>query len=113
MSFHTMVWIHPNDLGPIPVERAVPAIQKFLDEHGVHQDTIKSLREACVSPLVKSGPTLFFLDSAFLAMLFGFLARALPETSFAIRGVGEEPRDIWVREFANGELQFEAGPFHE
>lgn len=108
-----MVWIQPNDPEPIPLERAVPAIQEFLDEHSVHQDTIKSLREACASPFATSRPTLFFLDSGFLAILFDFLARLLPDTSFSVRGFGEEPRDIWIREFSNGELQFEAGPFHE
>lgn len=113
MSFHTMIWIQPSDLEPFPLERAVPATQKFLDEHGVHQDTIKSLREACASPFAMSRPTLFFLDSGFLAILFDFLARQLPDISFAVRGVGEESRDIWIREFSNGELQFEAGPFYE
>jgi len=37
----------------------------------------------------------------------------LPKLSFTVKGVGEETRDIWVREFMDGQISFEAGPFNE
>jgi len=37
----------------------------------------------------------------------------LPKLSCTVKGVGEETRDIWVREFMDGQISFEAGPFNE
>lgn len=113
MSFHTRVWVHPFDGEPINVALVRPALAAFLDESGIHHDTLKTLDAACASALPSSEPTLFSLDSYFLVTLFEYLAQQLPSASFAVQGLGEETRDIWVREFAGGTVQFEAGPFTE
>ena len=111
MSFHTLLWVHPYDGEALDIASIAPAIERFLDENGIHRDTVESLQQACASAFPSFEPTLFSLDGAFLAVLFEFIARQLPASSFTVRGVGEEPRDVWVREFSGGELQFEAGPF--
>lgn len=113
MSFHTRIWVHPFDGEPINVASVRPALAAFLDESGIHHDTLKSLDAVCASALPLSEPTLFFLNSYFLISLFEYLAQQLPHASFAVQGIGEEARDIWVREFSGGTAQFEAGPFTE
>ena len=113
MSFHTRIWVHPFDGEPINVASVRPALAAFLDESGIHHDTLKSLDAACASALPSFEPTLFFLNSYFLVTLFEYLAQQLPHASFAVQGIGEEARDIWVREFSGGTVQFEAGPFTE
>lgn len=113
MSFHTFVWVYPCDGEPLAIPSARDALTKFLDERALSHDVLKNLLEACGSALPASSPTLFFLDSWSVADLFEEVARCLPHASFAVKGVGEKPRDIWVREYADGAATFEAGPFHE
>ncbi|MFL9867842.1 hypothetical protein PQR67_27015 [Paraburkholderia fungorum] len=113
MSFHTLVWVHPFDGEPLAISSAQDEITTLLDERALSHDVLKNLFEACGSALPASSPTLFFLDSWSVADLFGEVARCLPHASFAVKGVGEEPRDIWVREYADGAATFEAGPFQE
>lgn len=113
MSFHTQVWVHPFDGEALAISSVQNEITKFLDERALSHDVLKNLFEACGSALPGSSPTLFFLDSWSVADLFEEVARCLPHASFAVKGVGEKPRDIWVREYADGAATFEAGPFHE
>ncbi|MFJ1209379.1 MULTISPECIES: hypothetical protein [Burkholderia cepacia complex] len=111
MSFHTQVWVHPFDGEPLNVAGVRDVISKFLDEYALSHDVLKNLSEACGSALPTS--TLFFLDSVAIIMLFDKLAECLPHSSFAVKGSGEDPRDIWTREYADGAVTFEAGPFHD
>ncbi len=113
MSSHTMVWVHPLDGEALDVASVRVLLVGYLDESGLSHDTLTSLSEACASALPASSPTLFFLNSWMLIEVFGMLASFLPHASFAVRGVGEEHRDIWVREYADGVVTFEAGPFHD
>ncbi|KWE64555.1 hypothetical protein WL77_19135 [Burkholderia ubonensis] len=111
MSFHTQVWVHPFDGEPLNVVAAREVLSKFLDEYALSHDVLSDLSDACGSALPTS--TLFFLDSMSIIMLFDKLAECLPHTSFAVKGSGEDPRDIWTREYADGAATFEAGPFHD
>jgi hypothetical protein len=113
MSFHTQVWVVPLDGEHLNFKAAVQSVTNYLDEHGLHHDTLKSLAEACASAHSSNEPTLFFLDSISISNIFRVVSQALPTSSFAVKGIGEEPRDVWVREFASGSLVFEAGPFDE
>lgn len=113
MSFHTRIWVHPFDGEAINVASVRPALATYLDESGIHHDTLKSLDAACASAEPSFVPTLFFLNSHFLITLFEYMAQQLPYASFAVQGIGEEARDIWGREFSAGTVQFEAGPFTE
>jgi hypothetical protein len=42
--------------------------------------------------------------------LFSNLAAEFPDISFAVRGRGEDIRDIWLREYAGGKTTFALGP---
>ncbi|SEK13796.1 hypothetical protein [Paraburkholderia diazotrophica] len=109
MSFHTQVWVYPFDGEPLNVAGSRDRIVSFIDEHALSHDVLKDLTEACQSALPTS--TLFYLDSWSIIALFTKLAQCLPNASFAVKGAGEEPRDIWSREYENGAVTFEAGPF--
>lgn len=111
MSFHTQVWVHPFDGEPLNVDSARDAILTFLDEYALSHDVLSNLFEVCGSVFATS--TLFYLDSTAIIMLFDKLAQCLPHATFAVKGSGEEPRDIWTREYADGVATFEAGPFHD
>ena len=52
----------------------------------------------------------FKLISFAVMELFTALAARFPDISFAIRGRGEDIRDIWIREFADGRNTFAFGP---
>ena len=72
MSSHTRIWVHPFDGEPINVASVRAALAAFLDESGIHHDTLESLDAACASALPSSEPTLFFLNSYFLVALFEY-----------------------------------------
>ncbi|AIO25449.1 MULTISPECIES: hypothetical protein [Burkholderia] len=111
MSFHTQVSVHPFDGEPLNVASVREELLRFLDEYSLSHDVLTNLTEACGSALPTS--TLFFLNSMAIVMLFDKLASCLPNASFAVKGSGEDHRDIWVREYADGVATFEAGPFDE
>jgi hypothetical protein len=52
----------------------------------------------------------FKLNSYVVIELFTKLAMKFPKVSFAIRGRGEDIRDVWVREYSQGRCTFALGP---
>lgn len=52
----------------------------------------------------------FSLDSHSIIDLMGKVAALAPSVTFALRGLGEDPRTIWVREYEDGKPRFEFGP---
>lgn len=113
MSFHTEVWVQSLDGEVLEVSTVRRELIVYLDENSLSHDTLKSISEACAPDLHALTNTLFYLDSWSIIALFTTLAVYLPNRNFAVRGVGEDPRDIWTREFSNGMVTFEAGPFNE
>ncbi|WP_322053151.1 hypothetical protein [Paraburkholderia bannensis] len=111
MSFNTRVWVYPCDGEPLNVASTRDELVKFLDERALSHDVLKNLMEAGQSALPTSID--FYLDSWSIIDLFTKLAQCLPDASFAVKGSGEEARDVWSREYSNGIVTFEAGPFHD
>ncbi|OYU09250.1 MAG: hypothetical protein CFE47_02555 [Pseudomonas sp. PGPPP1] len=108
MSFHTDVWVQPLDGDLLVLDSVRSELIAYLEENALSQDVYADLVTACTEP---NG--YFSLDSWSVRALFEVVARLLPKLSFAVRGVGEEMRDIWVREFTDGRISFEAGAFNE
>ena len=52
----------------------------------------------------------FRFNSYAVIELFTELAIKFPKVSFAIRGRGEDIRDVWVREYSQGRCTFALGP---
>lgn len=46
-----------------------------------------------------------------IIQLIEHIAQAFPEVHFYARGVGQSFGDMWLREFHNGQVVFEAGPY--
>ena len=63
-----------------------------------------------ICDLFAGGRADFKLNSYAVIELFSKLALSFPNISFAIRGRGEDIRDIWVREYAGGRNTFAFGP---
>lgn len=42
--------------------------------------------------------------------LMSRISARFPEQQMAVRGIGEEWRDLWLREFVGGKVVFSAGP---
>ena len=108
MSFHTELWIQLEEGHVSDVERIRADITGYLDRNALHHDICSDLLIA-----FSTGNSIFNLDGWSVRALLAEVSRLLPQLQFAARGVGEEIRDTWVREFAEGEQCFEAGPWNE
>jgi hypothetical protein len=108
MSFHTDVWVQPLEGDLLVLDSVRSELIAYLDSNALSQDVYTDLVTACTE-----SNAYFSLDSWSVRALFEVVARLLPKLSFTVKGVGEETRDIWVREFMDGQISFEAGPFNE
>ncbi|KTB91385.1 hypothetical protein AO073_06085 [Pseudomonas syringae ICMP 11293] len=108
MSFHTDVWVQPLNGDLLVLDSVGSELIAYPDSNALSQDIYIDLITACTEPYAY-----FSLDSWSVRALFEEVARLLPKLSFTVKGVGEEMRDIWVREFMDGKISFEAGPFNE
>jgi len=78
----------------------------LLEQDHLHSGVYEELRDA-----VLSGEAALGLSSAHVCFLVERVAALLPDFEFGARGLGEEFRDTWVREFANGSIVFKQGPW--
>ncbi|APQ10986.1 hypothetical protein BJP27_05535 [Pseudomonas oryzihabitans] len=108
MSFHTELWILLEGGRAADVEGIRSHLTDYLDRNGLHHQVYNDLFTA-----FSSGNSILNLDGWSVRALLAEVSKQLPKLEFAARGVGEEIRDIWVREFAGGEQGFEAGPWSE
>jgi len=104
MSFHTELWIQLEEGDASDVERIRTDITGYLN-----QNVLPDLVYTDLLTAFSSGYSIFNLDGWSVRALLVEVSRLLPELQFAARGMGEEIRDTWVREFAEGEQRFEAG----
>ena len=110
MSYYTFASFQYLDDSKIDLSELHAGLLKLLDENGLHRDVADGISE-----LVDNGEAsfTFYGGCATLEVIFSWLAMQRPNTSFGIRGTGEDLRDIWVREFSGGDVQFAQGPFSE
>jgi len=108
MSFHTDVWVQPLGGDLLTLNDLRSDLIAYLDESRLSHDVFTNLVSACTE-----GRGYIALDSWSVLALFGVVARLKPDIDFAVKGAGEEMRDIWVREFIGGQVGFQVGPFNE
>lgn len=60
--------------------------------------------------LFESGEVKLALDSDSTIEVLAEVAKLLPDVSFSVRGLGEAPRMVWVREYRGGHERFAFGP---
>lgn len=107
MAWETALQIaYLDDSEPLEIEEVRDPIVELLDDEGLHPDVLDDIAEA-----FDVGVASFTLPADQLALLIESVAALAPQISFTARGLGEQFRDTWVREFRDGELVFEAGPW--
>lgn len=110
MSYYTFVSFQYLDDPKIGLSELHAGLLKLLDENGLHHDVADGIAE-----LIDNGEAsfTFYSGCATLELIFHWLAMQRPGTAFGVRGTGEDLRDIWLREFSGGDVQFAQGPFSE
>jgi hypothetical protein len=107
MSFETTLQIQFGGTGDyMDIDAASGAVLQMLEDDGIHHAVYESLRDAFLT-----GESTFNVPPSYLCSLVERVAELLPIATFYARGLGEEFRATWVREFANGSLQFAEGPW--
>lgn len=111
MSWWTWVdfdYIDREEIGntrEFDIEHVRAEIESIVDSQRYHRDVAKDTCE-----LIAEKHAAFKINSFGVIELFSVLAARFPDVSFAIRGRGEDMRDIWIREFAGGRNTFTFGP---
>jgi hypothetical protein len=111
MSWWTFVdfaYVAPEEIGDtreFEIEHTRAEIEMIVDAQRCHRDAAKDM-----SDLIVKKHADFKLNSFAVIDLFSTLAARFPDVSFAIRGRGEDIREIWIREFAGGRNTFAFGP---
>ncbi len=107
MSYYTNVEIRFSGETP-PFAAMAECVRTFFDSKRYAIDDIVSdiEREWTNGRFTVNG--LAHLD---LEGLIGALSSKYPELRMYVRGAGEEPRDLWLREFQAGKIIFSGGPF--
>lgn len=111
MSWYTWVdldYVYSEELGESPefdLEDSRAEIELLVTSNKYHRDVAKDIFD-----LVTKKEATFKLISYAVIELFSILAAKYPEVSFAVRGRGEDIRDIWLREYAGGKNILALGP---
>jgi hypothetical protein len=106
VSFYTAVErFYLDEAGVFDVAALSGRIDALLDRLGFHEDVA-----AGVKRLLADGRADFGLGSWAVIELIAEIAALTPERAFAVRGRGEDPRMVWVREYENGRELFAFGP---
>jgi hypothetical protein len=71
----------------------------------LHEDVASAVKK-----LLTEGEVDFALESFSVIAIMADVATLAPEMTFALQGVGEEPRTVWVREYEDGQETFSFGP---
>lgn len=113
MSFSTTVYLTLNDGNKSALTAIRAEVAAYLTENALSQDVLEDVEQA-FDVHGSTGPVMFNLEPWSIIALFTFVAEHIPSLSFDVKGVGDlGPGDIWTREFVNGVVAFEAGPFEE
>lgn len=105
MSFATFLEIQHVE-NQIDVDSIQDELKKVLAEDDIHFDVLQDLKAA-----FSGQETMLNVSASYLSYLVERVASLQPAVSFHARGRGEELRDVWVREFENGEATFSRGSF--
>jgi len=107
MSYDTKLQIqYGADSDFMDIDPVSDAVLQILRDDRVHHAVYESLRDAFLL-----GEATFNVPAPYLSVLVERVAELLPTASFYARGLGEEFRGTWVREFANGSIAFAEGPW--
>lgn len=106
MSYYSWVHLHYLDSSEIDPSELAESLAKHLDAVGVSRDVC-----ADVSDLFTNGESVFKLYGGMIVEILEWISAQRPGTPFGVQGRGEELRDVWIREFAEGKVSYSQGPF--
>jgi hypothetical protein len=106
MSYYSWVHLHYVDSSEIDPSELVEPLAKHLDAVGISRDVC-----ADVADLFTKGEATFKLYGGMIVEILGWVSAQRPAIPFGVQGRGEELRDVWVREFAEGQVSYSQGPF--
>src|SRR5262245_49774200 len=105
MSYHTQVGIdYASEDGAVTDDVLLAEAKDYLDgcDWYAVKDVMSCLREAFAN---RYAPFCDLRCQDFTD-LFRALSRKFPAVTFYVWGHGEEPRDVWTREFRDGKVTF-------
>lgn len=105
MSFYTHVKLFPLDVGTFDLPTLAPQIDALVADAQFPEDVASDIKQ-----LLDEEEVGFSLDSGSVIDLMSKVAALAPSMTFALRGLGEDPRTVWVREYEDGKQRFEFGP---
>ena len=105
VSFYTKIDIVYLDFPRFDFEKLTPQLEALMDKLRYSHDVIKDLKE-----LGREGSAMPKLNSFCIIDLFSRIAPLDPKVPFALRGMGEHPRSVWVREYVDGKEVYAFGP---
>lgn len=105
MSCSTHVRLFELDADVFDQSEVAPKIDMLVGQAQLPEDVAADLKD-----LFFKGEAYIALEYQSIIQLVSKLAAMVPNVPFAIRGAGEEPRTIWVREYEGGKETFAFGP---
>jgi hypothetical protein len=105
MSWYTFTDFAYTETEELDVERVRSDIESIVKANGYHRDVAKDMCD-----LLSKKQADFKLNSFAVIELFSKLSEKFPLVPFAVRGRGEDIRDIWVRVYSEGKESFALGP---
>ena len=114
MSYYTrleLTWDDANRAaGSLEEGHVVSAAESFVRGSGWSTDVLNDLRFAATGQGF-ANPGFNKLYSPGVIALVEHISRQHPDVTFFARGIGEEPWDMWFREFRSGRVVKQFGPF--
>jgi hypothetical protein len=80
-------------------------IDAVVADFGLHKHVAADVKQ-----LLSRGEADFKLVSWCVIELMPKIAALMPNVSFMVRGRGEDPRMLWLREYEHGRVAYELGP---
>jgi hypothetical protein len=105
LSYYTdveLVWLEDE---PANLEGLKSELEKMIAAEQYSEDLLGDLLQ-----LLVDGEAAMNLHAADVTMFTARIARLFPQHSFSVRGRGEAVRDIWLRDYEDGEEVFALGP---
>jgi len=106
MSYYTTLQVTVFDPETFEVGGIASQIKQHLDTYGISHDVLGDVSEA-----FRSGESLVKVHGGYVVSLMDCIHQHVPELEFCARGWGEDPDDIWIRNYSRSGPGLAAGPF--
>jgi hypothetical protein len=113
MSYYHRIEIEwYDDTDQVTAEMIMDSAAQHVPAHWSRDDFLADLRDALRGPL-HDATGFNNVWSGYFEDFMLKLTPCFPDVTFLVRGAGEELREVWLREFKNGKITLEHGPFSD